>query len=160
MKFVKNPTLLKSKVEEVLRERKEKAADKLENDRLTSLVSKIEEEEQRYAKAYGSGSLDFEQFKDLMRDAKKRKLIFQTQLNSLKSTTQEEDLDKVQVDDICYEANKVLNEIEYTDKSRFIKTLVDKVIIKEGGWVNVCGHIPLFIQKLGDEPTSGNSWIA
>ena len=160
MKFVKNPTLLKSKVEEVLRERKEKTTDKQEDDRLTSLISKIEEEEQRYAKAYGSGSLDFEQFKDLMRDAKKRKLTFQTQLNSLKSTTQDEDLDKVQVDDICYEANKVLNEIEYTDKSRSIKTLVDKVIIKEGGWVQVCGHIPLFIQKLGDEPTSWNSWTS
>jgi len=132
---------------------------KQEDDRLTSLISKIDEEEQRYAKAYGSGSLDFEQFKDLMRDAKKRKLIFQTHLNSLKLNTRDEDLDKVQVDDICYKANKVLNEIEYTDKSRSIKTLVDKVIIKEGGWVQVCGHIPLFIQKLGDEPTSWNCGV-
>lgn len=157
MKFVKNPTLLKSKVEQVLIERKEDAVYKQEYERITNLITKVEEEEQRYAKAYGSGSLEFEQFKDLMRDAKKRKKNLQTQLNSLKSSRQEKDLDKIQVDDICYEANKVLNEIEYTDKTRSIKTLVDKVIIKEGGWVNLCGHIPLFAQKLGDEPTSRNS---
>lgn len=35
--------------------------------------------------------------------------------------------------------------------------MLDKVTIKEGGWVNVCGHIPLFAQKLGDEPTSRDS---
>jgi site-specific DNA recombinase len=159
IKFVKNPTLLRSKVEEVLRERKEKTANKIENDRLTALINKVEEEEQRYAKGYGAGSLDFEQFKDLMRDAKKRKEQFQSQLNGLTANVQEEDLDKVQVDDICHEANKVLNDIEYTDKTRSIKTLVDKVIIKEGGWVNLCGHIPLFTQKLGDEPASRNYWF-
>ncbi len=159
MKFVKDPETLRKKVEEVLKERKEKSANKQENDRLTTLIVKIEEEEQRYAKAYGAGAMEFEQFKDLMRETKKRKLGFQDQLETIKADSNEVGLGKIQVDDICYEAKKVLDEIDYTDKEKSFKMLLDKVTIKEGGWVNVCGHIPLFIQKLGDEPTSRDSRV-
>lgn len=159
MKFVKNPVLLKKKVEEVLRERKEKTANKQEYDRLTGLINRLEEEEQRYAKAYGAGTLEFEQFRDLMREVKKKKLNFQLQLENLKADSNEVGLDKIQVDDICYEVKRVLDEVDYTDKDKSVKTLLDKVTIKEGGWVNVCGHIPLFAQKLGDEPESRDCWI-
>ncbi len=69
-------------------------------------------------------------------------------------------MDKIQVDDICYEAKRVLDEVDYTDKDKSVKTLLDKVTIKEGGWVQVCGHLPLFTQKLGYEPTSRNCWVA
>ncbi|MFH0936948.1 MAG: recombinase family protein [Candidatus Daviesbacteria bacterium] len=160
MKFVKDPETLRKKVEEVLKERKEKTADRQENERLASFINKIEEEEQRYAKAYGADTLEFEQFRDLMRDANKRKQGFQTKLSSLKINSDEEDLDKIQVDDICYEAQKVLDGVDYSDKFKSVRTLLDKVIIKEGGWVEVCGHIPLFALKLGDEPTSRNCGIA
>lgn len=160
MKFVKDPETLRTKVEEVLKERKEKTANKQDYDRLTGLIAKIEEEEQRYAKAYGAGTLEFEQFKDLMRETKNRKVGFQNQLETLKTDTNEIGLDKIQVDDICYEAQKVLDEIDYTDQEKSFKMLLDKVIIKEGGWVQVCGHIPLFTQKLGDESTSRNSWTS
>lgn len=160
MKFIKNPELLKKRVEEVLRERKEKTANKQEYDRLMGLINRIEEEEQRYAKAYGAGTLEFEQFRDLMREVKKKKLNFQVQLDKLKVNSDEIGLDKIQVDDICYEAKRVLDEVDYTDKDKSVKTLLDKVTIKEGGWVQVCGHIPLFIQKLGDEPASRDSGVA
>ena len=159
MKFVKNPEFLKKKVEEVLRERKEKTANKQEYDRLTGFINRLAEEEQRYAKAYGVGTLEFEQFRDLMREVKKKKLNFQVQLEKLKADSNEVGLDKIQVDDICYEAKRILDEVDYTDKDKSVKTLLDKVTIKEGGWVNVCGHIPLFAQKLGYEPESRGSWI-
>lgn len=159
MKFVKDPRILRKKAEEVLQERREKTANKHEFDRLTGLINKLEEEEQRYAKAYGVGTLEFEQFKDLMRETKKKKQNFQVQLENLKADSNEVGLDKIQVDDICYEAKKVLDEIDYTDQEKSFKMLLDKVTIKEGGWVQVCGHIPLFTQKLGDEPTSRNSWV-
>lgn len=159
MKFVKDPRILRKKVEEVLQERKEKAANKLEYDRLTGFIDRLEEEELRYAKAYGTGTLEFEQFKDLMRETKKKKLNFQVQLETLRADFNEVGLDKIQVDDICYEAKKVLDAVDYTDQEKSFKMLLDKVTIKEGGWVQVCGHIPLFIQKLGDESTSRDSRI-
>lgn len=157
MKFIKDTNILREKVEDVLRERKEKTADKQECERLGSLINRIEEEEHRYAKAYGAGTLEFEQFKNLMRDAKKRKQGLQTKLDSLKTSSDEKGLDKVQVEDICYEARKVLDDIDYSDKFKSVRTLLDKVTVKEGGWVQVCGHLPLFTQKLGYEPTSRNS---
>ncbi len=159
MKVVKDPITLRRKVEEVLKERKDKTADRQEYARLDSHINKIEEEEQRYAKAYGADTVEFEQFRDLMRDAKKRKLVFQTQLDNLRVESNEEGLDKIQVDDICYEAQKVLDGVDYSDKFKSVRTLLDKVIIKEGGWVQVCGHLPLFTQKLGYEPTSRDSGI-
>lgn len=160
MKFIKDPKRLKEQVERVLRERKDQSSNKQEYDRLTVLISRLEEEEQRYAKAYGAGTLEFGQFRDLMRDVKKRKQVFQTKLDNLKANSDEEGLDKIQVDDICYEARKVLDDIDYSDQFKSTRTLLDKVTIKEGGWVNLCGHIPLFAQKLGDEPTSRDCWVA
>ncbi len=159
MKVVKDPKLLRGKVEEVLKERKDKTSDQKESARLRDLINKIEDEEQRYAKAYGAGSLEFEQFRGLARDAKKRRLSFQTQLDKLKLESNEDGLDKIQVDDICFEAQKVLDSVDYTDKFKSVRTLLDKVIIKEGGLVQVCGHLPLFAQKLGYEPTSRNCWV-
>lgn len=96
----------------------------------------------------------------LMRDAKKRKQELQIKLNNLKASSDEVGLDKIQVDDICYEARKVLDEIDYSDQFKSIRTLLDKVTIKKGGWVNICGHIPLFAQKLGDELKSRDSWTS
>lgn len=154
MKFVKDPKLLKKKIEEVLIERKNKTVYRQEYQRLEGLINKVKEEEERYAKAYGAGSVEFDQFKDLIRDAKKREQHFQNQLDKLADSSTEEGLDRIQVDDIYEEAKKVLDDVDYTDKSRSVKTLLDKVTIKEGGWVNICGHIPLFTQKLGYEPTS------
>lgn len=161
MKFVKNPKLLKRKIEEVLMERKNKTVYRQEYQRLERLILKIQEEEERYAKAYGTGTVEFEQFKDLMRDAKKREQHVQAQLNKLNANSAgEEGLDRIQVDDIYHEAKKVLDDVDYTDKSRSVKTLLDKITIKEGGWVNVCGHIPLFAQKLGYGTESRNYWNA
>ena len=160
MGFVKNPVLLRKKIEEVLRERKNRTVFKQEYQRLEGLISKIDEEEQRYAKAYGAGTLDFEQFRDLVKETKNKKKNIQDKIRNLKADNKDEGLDEIQVDDVCREANQVLNRIDYTDKARSVKTLIEKITIKKGGWVNLCGHIPLFIQKLGDEPESRDCWVA
>lgn len=47
-----------------------------------SLMFKVTEEEKRYAKAYGTGALEFEQFTELMNDAESIKKHVRSNLAS------------------------------------------------------------------------------
>lgn len=49
--------------------------DKMERRKLNEAIEKVTQEEKRYAKAYGAGTLEFEQFQEVMKDAKKQKNI-------------------------------------------------------------------------------------
>ncbi len=53
-------------------------------------MGKINEEEEHYAKAYGTGVLNPEQFRNVMKDAEKRKLGLQRQLNDLTAKSSQE----------------------------------------------------------------------
>lgn len=158
-KVIKDPNLLRAQVEEVLTERRDNSASRQESERLMSLIGKVEEEEQRYAKAYGAGSLEFEQLRNLMKDTKKRKSVFQNQLDK-SQVKPNGDLAKIEVDDVCREVNAVLKQADPSNKFQTVRDFLDKVIIKKGGWVQTWGHIPLFAQKLGDATESRNSWTA
>lgn len=154
VKFLKDPDTLKKHVSERLKERQAQTVDVKEKMRLSEAVNKIDEEEKRYSKAYGAAALSFEQFMDLMKDARKRKLALQAKLAELNLKLGQDELSQITEDDVYREVNATISKIDYSNKAKTVRDIIDKVIIKEGGWVNICGHIPLFTQKLGYEPTS------
>ncbi|MBI4029388.1 MAG: hypothetical protein HY376_03405 [Candidatus Blackburnbacteria bacterium] len=80
LKIITNPTLLKEQAEKCLKLQVSSDYVAREKNRLFEMVRKIEEEEERYAKVYGAGTLDFEQFQELMKGTKKRKLPLERQL--------------------------------------------------------------------------------
>ena len=49
---------------------------KKEKDRLLELITQVKEEELRYAKAYGGQTLEFDQFKLLTQETKRKKAIY------------------------------------------------------------------------------------
>lgn len=51
------------------------------------------EEEKRYSKAYGGGALEFEQYMELVKDAKKRKKGFQKEIEEQEVLTSKESID-------------------------------------------------------------------
>ncbi len=137
--------------------------DKMERRKLDEAIEKVTEEEKRYAKAYGAGTLEFEQFQEVMKDAKKRKIALQRQLNELESKRTQETID-VSVDEYLEEAEKYLEKLDFSNKIQVVRDIIGRVVIKERSEVEVWAHIPLktlpATEKLGYELIGRNSGSA
>lgn len=151
--------LLRKGIEEYLRLQKNSIEDQ-EYSRLTTLMEKINEEEKRYAKAYATGSLQFENYQELVKDVQKRRLSIAQQLQIIKKRQLENTID-ISSDELYNEAKSVVQKIDFSDKHAVVKDVVDKVTIKERSGIEVWAHIPLStlpIQKLGYEPIGRYCW--
>jgi len=155
VKVLTDPNVLKECVNEWMQIQANNDYDELEKRKLNKLMAKITEEEKRYAKAYGAGTLEFEQFQEMMKDAKKRRLALQRQLDELISKDLQETID-VSVEEYLAEAGRYLEKLDFSNKIQVIRDIIGKVVIKERSEVEICAHIPLQFQlatqKLGYEP--------
>lgn len=158
--FLTNPEELKKQAGEYLKTQRDDVMSYKEVAKLEALIQKITEEETRYAKAYGAGTLEFEQYMDLMKDTKKRKNSYREQLKILNQKVTQDDVSLIDIEELCDEAKKVLQNMDLSDKNKVVRDIIDKIIIKERSGVELWGHLPLFNQKLGYEPTSRNCWVA
>jgi site-specific DNA recombinase len=157
--FLKNPVLIKKQAEEWLRSQTNSDIDKQEKERLNGLINKTKEEEKRYAKAYGEGTLDFEQFRDLMRNAKNKKLVFEEQRITLNQKITQEGIDTIQLNELIEEAKRIIQALKFDNKFQLIRDIIDRCIVKGGNTVEVWGHLPLFAVNMGYEPISRNCGI-
>lgn len=119
-------------------------------------LKKVEEEESRYSKAYGTGTIEFDQFESLMKDAKRRKISYRKQLEELSNKTAQIELE-ITADEIVSEVMSFIKDIDFSDKFKVIRDIIDKVRIIERSGVEICAHLPLPVtitEKLGYEPQS------
>ncbi len=136
--------------------------DLLEKRRLNEMIVKTTEEENRYSKAYGVGTLEFDQFQNLMKDAKKRRVSYQKQLSELANKSAEVNV-QIEVDELLAEVMSVVKDIDFSDKFRVIRDIIDKVIVTERSGAEICAHLPLPVtitEKLGYEPERRDCWLA
>ncbi|MFC1727577.1 recombinase family protein [Patescibacteria group bacterium] len=125
--------------------------DMLERQRLTEMITKTEKEENRYSKAYGAGTLAFEQFQELMKDTKKRKVSYKKQLADLAEKSAQITV-KIEVDELLEEVKKVIENIDFTEKFKVVRDIIDKVVVSERSGAEVWAHLPLpaiITEKLG-----------
>jgi site-specific DNA recombinase len=135
--------------------------DVLEKQRLNEMIKKVEEEESRYSKAYGSATLEFGQYEDLMKDAKKRKLSYRKQLADLSEKKAEINIE-ISADELVKEVQEIIKKIDFSNKFKVIRDIIDKVTVTERSGAEICAHLPLPVtitEKLGYEPIGGNSWV-
>ena len=108
-------------------------------------------------------TLEFEQFQEMMKDAKKRKLALQRQLDELIAKSSQETID-VSVEEYLAEAGRYLEKLDFSNKIQVVRNIIGRVVIKERSEVEVLCHIPLpqlsltSAHKLGHETISRNSW--
>lgn len=154
-------TLLKKNIEEYMQIQNNTIEDK-EYIRLVNLLGKLDEEEKRYAQAYGVGSLQFKNYQELTNDVRKRRGSIELQLNIVKAN-RTENMIAISAEELYNEAHSVIKKIDFTDKHAVVQDLVDKITIKERSGVEVWAHIPLSTlptQKLGYEPISRYCWAS
>lgn len=98
--------------------------------------------------------MEFEQFQDLMKDAKKRKIAYQKQLTELANKSTQITL-SIEVDELIEEVKKIIEGIDFSNKFKVIRDIIDKIIISERSGVEIWAHLPLpdtITEKLGYEP--------
>lgn len=129
-----NPLLLKKQAEKWLRSKSdytENTSKELEN--LRKQIEDLKEEELRYARMYGEGKIDSGQFEELMKGTKRKKNNYLGQIGDIKNRINEDSFKKVNLDELCEEAQRVIKSLDTTDRKQIVKDLVEKVIIKKGG---------------------------
>lgn len=132
-----------------------------EREEIQNKIDGIVEEEMRYAKAYGSGALSFEQFSSLAGELKLKK---QNYLLRLEKSEQSSKTDKMlnagEIDKLCTYAKEVLTDMGVEDRKNVIHDIIEKVIINDSGEIEVRGNLPEFNRKLGYATKSRNCWFA
>lgn len=127
--------------------------DALEKQRLLEAIKKEEIEETRYSKAYGTGTLEFEQFQNLMKDAKRRKIGYKKQLEELAKKKAQISVE-INAEELVEEVQNLIKNIDFSDKFKVIRDIIDKVTIIERSGAEICAHLPLPVtlaEKLGYE---------
>lgn len=160
-----NPSLLMEHARLWLSSQSNDRHNQYEIANLEKLLEKAKEEEDRYVKAYGKGTLEFEQFRSSMKEVKRRKLSYQAQIDGFKSQLAVVEANKVGLDELCLEAQRVLKSFnmvtnEVMEKVKVIRDLISKIIIKDRKEAEVFCHIPINTLKLGHEPIGWDSWTS
>lgn len=161
-KFLTDKKELRSQAEIWLRDEMSKHTTvQVERQRLISRLQKTKEEELRYARAFGNGSIDEEQLKILTSELKKSVQADEVRLRELeKADYTDQVVDEDKINALCEESDRVLQSMFQQDKKKTVQDIIEKVVIYDKGEVSVRGHIPLFTQNMGYELTSRHSRIA
>lgn len=115
--------------------------------RLSGTLNKLGDERARYAKAYGAGALEFEQFKGLIKEAQAKELMVKQQTKQLEEKSAVDTA--IDLDDVGDISNDLYNTIKYapaTDRRVYVRKIIDSVIVGERRKALVKGYIPINLQ--------------
>lgn len=125
--------------------KQEKSSMVLQSD-LESLkrgMCTLEGEEQKYVKAYTSGILDFEKFKEYMKDNKSKKEILKSQIQSRSDKNSDENVNLDSFDNVCDTLSHQLKYASISERQEYIKSLIISIYVGERSKATVNGRIPL-----------------
>lgn len=112
---------------------------------LTKQLESIKNEEQRYVKAYGSQLLGFNDFEQLVKELRAKKLSIEKQLQEFKLEQQQVRFSMPQLSDLenfCKKALEILKSLDFEHKRAIIRELVDKIVGTQQEIV-VYGYLPI-----------------
>lgn len=158
-KFLTDPSLLSKQAKVWVELQKSNSENNRELESLEVIIVKDKEEESRYAKAYGTGDLEFEQFRELARATRHRRISHERQLKLLKEKANAKAVGAFNLADLVIEAKTVIASFDFAKKRELIRDIIDKIVIKERRMVEVWGHItlPALADKVAYEPIGRNS---
>ena len=69
---------------------------------------------------------------------------------------------EISADELVKEVQEIIKKIDFSNKFKVIRDIIDKVTVTERSGAEICAHLPLPVtitEKLGYEPIGGNSWV-
>ncbi len=138
-----NPALLKKLAESWLKQQSDNSeTPSKEIERIKEQIDRLKEEETRYVKIYAEGTIDSGQFEELIKGTRSKKKRFMEEIVEMEKKVNMPDTKKVDLDELCQEAQRVIKSQENNEKRQIIRDLVEKIVIKKGGdevesWINI-----------------------
>lgn len=126
-------------------DRQLKQVDNSQYDILSSekLLKKLNEEEERYEKAYGAGVLTLEQLKERIGEVRLRKQAAQIEIRKTDEIKSKPVIDMAQIDNLPQRFSGMLQSFEFEEKQLFLRDVLGEVTVGDGSKVSVKGCIPL-----------------
>lgn len=156
VKQLNNPVVIEKYAVDWLKAQANNNADKQEVNRLNELIGKTKDEEGRFTKAYGEGALEFEKFKELIKNTKRIIDSYYDELSVMNNKITHSKIDKIQLKELVDEAKRVINKLDLTNKFQIVRDIIDEIIVKGGNTVEVRGHLPLPTVNMGYELINRN----
>lgn len=150
-KQISDSVLLRQYAEEWLQSKQKHLDVSEEVERLQSTLNSLSQEEVRYAKAYGAGSLDLSLFTNLIKNLRSQKSDVQEKMSGIMAT-HTSDISPVEVDELVKESLEVIEKLDWDNKIATVRDIIDRVIVREQTGVEVFVHLPIpSTQKLDYE---------
>lgn len=144
LKYLAKPSTLKVYAKKWLEDQAQRnTGAETEAERIKTKVQCIEEEEERYNKAYGAGAITLEQLQSLKKGTGDLKKRYNAQIKQIEVAKKPYGkITTAQVNALCKEAQSVLQSLNIADKKKLLRDLVDKIIVAGRTLVEVWIHLP------------------
>ncbi|MEX0650187.1 MAG: recombinase family protein [Candidatus Andersenbacteria bacterium] len=140
--FLKDPKLSREAAENYLKETNVDSVTKQQQLRLQQILDNLGEEEKRYLKAYGTGTMSEQQFQEMAEDVSRRRLPHQRQLNALRIQERQRQVDPISVEKLMEKVALKLKKIDPSEKREVIEDVISKVCIGRNT-VDVYGKVEI-----------------
>ena len=158
--YLGNPINLKEQVKEWIKTQISTEVQIREEKRISILIEKVKEEEQRYIKAYGQGAIDFEAFQDVMKVMKRREKGYLDELEEVKQKSKGILPDRVSIGDYCSDIKEAFNTLNISNQALLIRDIIDKIVLKgHKNEVDVYGYLSVTHLNMGYGTTNRDCGI-
>ncbi len=141
-----DPTLLQQQLDRYAEEKKLLAGQSPKKDELRMQLKALEQEERRYVKAWGLGTMSESVYTDQMNSvARRRKEL--TDLMNKPEANKLAQLSEIDLETSVEPFKKYLSNLGYEDKLFTVRKIVDKIIATKEN-VRICGKIPAYATSL------------
>lgn len=158
-----NPQLIKQQAEEWNQKHIEsKKFSEVDTEKLENTLKKLDEEEKRYIKIYGSGLINLDQFRSQMTSIKERKERIEFDLRRANEFSLKPVFDLCSVDGLTQKVAGVIQSLTLDEKRVLLQKVLQSVTVGDSNKVLIKGVIPLEseAQNNGLWSTGRNCWVA
>lgn len=152
VELLTEPKLIAKQAERWLKNKKSQSGINLSNKDIGEEKQKLQNEEERYTKAYGEGLMSIETFKSVMADLKQRKILTVKEESETKKSNFNYNLSPQW---LANEATKTIKKLDFSNKRAIVCKLIDRVIANANE-IQIFGYIP--VNKLSYVVLSPNNY--
>lgn len=131
-------------------------------EKLEAELKRLQEEEKRYIKAYGSGLTSFDQLKSQIKEIKEHKELIEQEIEQSLNAVIKPTFDLSQVKNLTQKLAEVIQSLTLDERRILLQRVVGNVSVGDSNKVSIKGGIPLEseAQNVWLWYTNRNSWVA
>ncbi len=146
VKLLSEPEVIKAQLEKWKKKQSKVLTKSMEEQqRLQAALDRLNEEEERYVKAYGAELMSFEKFKENAAEIKAKKETLEQQYAAHGQTAVKDELQLGDFNQICDTITSVLKASPVADRQVYVRKLITHVFVGERRRALVKGRIPVHV---------------